>query len=412
MKTTWLTRFMRVSVLSGVIAALAASAVHAQTPEGTVITNVATVTWTDANSNSYTPVSGSASVTVGFAAGVDVVAGAASVNPASPSTANTLAFTVANLGNGTDSVSISQAISVPGVIAVTGYTFNSTTYATLAELNAALSGAAIAQAGSITIQVIYDVLSGQGGISTLYTMTAASLRTPATMDADATTILPALTAGVAVTPDGGQALQQLPSNGTNYSFTFTIQNGGTGPDDFDLLASSPGSAVITIVSVNGVAGDSARITGLASGASQTIAVVYSVANVAAGSTDTLSLRGRSVATPATLDDGFADLTVVEAAVSISKVAYRQDQATAIGAGGTVMPGEVIWYRVTVTNNGSAAASAVHVDDLLPAQLTFISASGDVAGWTISNSGNDVNADLSGSLSAGASRFFWIEVSVN
>jgi uncharacterized repeat protein (TIGR01451 family) len=398
-------------VLSGVIAALAASAAHAQTPEGTVITNVATVSWTDANSNSYTLVSGSASVTVGFASGVDVIAGAASVNPASPSTADTLAFTVANLGNGTDSVSISEAISVSGVISVTGYRYGGTTYASLAALNAALSGAAIAQSGSISIQVIYDVLSGQGGISTVYTMTAASLRVPATTDSDSTTILPALTAGVAVTPDGGQSLQRLPSNGTNYTFTFTIQNGGTGPDDFDLLASSPGSAVITIVSVNGVAGDSARITGLAAGASQTIAVVYSVANVAAGSTDTLSLRGRSVATPATLDDGFADLTVIEAAVSITKAAYRDDQATAIGAG-TVIPGEFIQYLVTVTNNGSAAASSIHVDDLLPAQLTFVSASGDAAGWTFANTGNDVDADLSGTLGAGASRSFWVRVQVN
>src|SRR5207244_12226460 len=81
------------------------------------------------------------------------------------------------------------------------------------------------------------------------------------------------------TPDGGQNVQHLPGNG--YSFTFTVQNTGNGNDNLDLLATSPGSPVITIVSVNGVAGDSTRIT-LAPAVSQTIAVVYNVANVAGG----------------------------------------------------------------------------------------------------------------------------------
>src|SRR2546427_6078659 len=48
--------------------------------------------------------------------------------------------------------------------------------------------------------------------------------------------------------------QQLPGSG--YSFTFTVQNNGNGNDNLDLLATSPGSPVITIVSVNGVAGAS------------------------------------------------------------------------------------------------------------------------------------------------------------
>src|SRR3989454_4968747 len=39
---------------------------------------------------------------------------------ASPSTADTMTFTVANAGNGTDSMTISENISVAGVITVTG----------------------------------------------------------------------------------------------------------------------------------------------------------------------------------------------------------------------------------------------------------------------------------------------------
>src|SRR5207247_9451221 len=61
-----------------VLAALALVAVAgkalAQTPEGMVITNTATATYTDANNNHYSAVSGSVSVTVGFRDGVSVTA--------------------------------------------------------------------------------------------------------------------------------------------------------------------------------------------------------------------------------------------------------------------------------------------------------------------------------------------------
>lgn len=397
--------------LAALGAAFVARPAHGQTPEGTVIRNIATVTFTDANSNAYAPVADTVDVTVGFVAGIDVIAAAATVAPASPSTADTIAFQVDNIGNGTDSVTISETISVGGIITVTGYRYAATTYGSLAALNTALSSVGIAMGGSITIQVIYDVAAGQGGQSTVYTMTATSRRDGAVSDNDATTITPNQIVAVAVTPDGGQNLQQLPSNGTNYTFTFTVTNNGNGPDAFDLIASNPGVA-ITIVSVNGVAGDSTQIIGLAAGASQNIDVIYSIGAVAAGTVDSLYLMARSVANNTFSDNGYADLTVVRPALTIAKVAYRDDQSTVIGPADRVTPGEFIQYRITVTNSGSAAASSVHVDDLLPAELTFASATGDAPGWTFANVGNDVDADLSGNLAAGGSRFFWIRASIN
>jgi uncharacterized repeat protein (TIGR01451 family) len=403
----------RMGITFGVATLLAVTAVvpaNAQTPEGTVIRNIATVSFTDANSNAYASVADTVDVTVGFVAGIDVIAAAATVGPASPSSADTLFFQVSNIGNGIDSVTVSQNISVGGIITVTGYRVGATTYASLAALNAALAGSGIAQGANITVKVVYNVIAGTGGLPTVYTLTATSRRSGGVSDNDATTITPNLVAAVAVSPDGGQNLQRLPSNGTNYTFTFSVTNNATGPDGFDLLASHPGTA-ITIVSVNGVAGDSTRITGLAAGASQSIAVVYSIGNVAAGTVDTLVLKGRSVVTPATSDNGFADLSVVRPLLTIAKVAYRDDQTTLIGAG-TVAPGEFIRYRVTVTNSGSAAASSVHIDDLLPAELTFASVAGDAAGWTFANAGNDLDADLAATLAVGASRFIWVRASVN
>jgi len=395
-------------VLTAAALALFTGTAVAQTPEGTVITNVATVTYTDANSNAYAPVSGSVAVTVGFSAGVSVTANTPSPTPATPSTANQLTFMVTNAGNGTDSVTVSQNISVAGVITVTGYEIGATPYASLAALNLALSGTAIAQAGTVQIKVNYDVAANQGGVNTVYTLTAASRRTPAATANGQSSITPAQTYAVVTTPDGAQNLQRLP--GSNYSFTFTVQNNGNGSDQFDLLASSPGSVVISIVSVNGVAGDSTRVT-LAAGASQGYAVVYNVANVAAGSTDTLNLRARSLGQPATLDDGFADLTVVKPNLTVTKQAFRDDGVTAVV--GTVLPGEFLRYRVTITNSGSTSATTVQVVDALPAELTYSSGTG--TDWSFSVAGQTITADYTatgGILAASASSSFVLRVSVN
>jgi len=402
----------RILVLTALVAAALARPVHAQTPEGTTITNTATVSFTDANSNTYSSVSASVSVTVGFAAGLDVTAASATATPAVPSTGNSLSFTVQNIGNGTDQVAISQSISVANVISVTGYVYNSTTYASLAALNTALAGANIAQGASIDVAVEYDVLAGTGGVSTILTLTATSNRDNGVSDAASTTITPAETIVVAVTPDGGQNVTRLPSNGTNYTATFTVTNNGNGPEDFDLGAAGGVNAALTIVSVNGVAGSTTQITGVTAGGSQSIDVVYSVGNVAAGTVDTVYLTATSVTDNGVDDQGAVDITVVRPALTVAKAAYRDDQTTLIGGSDEVLPGEFIQYRITVTNSGDAAASSVQIDDVLPGELTFISASGDLAGWTITNTGNTVEADLSGTLAAGASRYIWIRVQID
>ena len=405
-------RFRSAAVgLASLLTLVAAPALIAQspTPEGTVITNTATVSFTDANGNTYSAVNASVSVTVGFVAGVDV-AGAASATPASPSANNTLTFTVQNIGNGTDHVQVAENISVAGVITVTQYVFNATNYATLAALNTALAGGAgITQGSTITIQVKYDVVSNKGGVATNYRLTGTSVRDNTVSDNQVTTITPAQTYAVATTPDGGQNLQKLPSNGTNYTFTFTVTNNGNGSDNFNLVASNTGSA-ITVVSVNGVAGTSTSVT-IAAATAMNIDVVYSVGNVAAGTTDNLKLQATSVGDNTKTDDGTADLTVIRPAITVGKAAYRDNQTTVLGPTDTVLPNEFIQYKISVTNSGTTAASSVAIADNLPGQLTFSSGAGDAAGWTISNVGNNVSASLTGTLAAGATRYIWIRAQV-
>src|SRR2546422_11028670 len=188
-------RFTSSLALAAMALVAVAGEALAQTPEFFFNDTATTEIYTDANSNPYAAVSGSVSVTVGFKAGVTVTANTPTPSSASPSTADTMTFTVANAGNGTDSMTISENISVAGVITVTGYRYGATTYGTLAALNTALSSVGIAQGGSITLKIVYNVASGQGGVSTVYTLTANSRRTPATSGSAFSTITPATKIG-------------------------------------------------------------------------------------------------------------------------------------------------------------------------------------------------------------------------
>ncbi len=79
-----LSRLVLGIALLGPILGMMAHPLSGQTAEGTVITNTATVSFTDARSNTYSSVQASVNVTVGFLAGIDVTAGAATATPASP----------------------------------------------------------------------------------------------------------------------------------------------------------------------------------------------------------------------------------------------------------------------------------------------------------------------------------------
>ncbi len=80
---------------------------------------------------------------------------------------------------------------------------------------------------------------------------------------------------VSVTPDGGQSLSHLPSNGTPYSATFTVTNTGNGASTYGLKALGGAAGAVSIVSVDGVAGDTANVS-VAAGASRSVVVEYVV----------------------------------------------------------------------------------------------------------------------------------------
>ena len=413
MRTT-IRRALLAGLLLAPFAALPAQA-QTPTPENTVITNTATATWTDANGNTYTPATASVSVTVGYLAAPDV-SSPTSVTPASPSTGNELAFTITNSGNGTDQ--FSAATTAGTGVTITGYKIGATTYPTLAALNTALAGTNVTAGNSVTVTVVYTVAPGQGGQTIPVSLTATSVRTPAgptASDVSTTNVIPSVAASVVVTPDGG-TVDRLPSGTgpTTYTETFTIQNTGNRSDNFSLSTLANPGGTVSIVSVNGTAGTSGSIT-IAAGGTATVDVVYTVSNSAvAGATDDLRLTATSSNDNTKNDVGNRIIRVIRAAISMTKQAYRDDATTLVS--GTVLPGEYIRYKITVTNTGGAAATLTGtgygVTDALPSQVTYVSTADDgSAGWTISQSSGTVSASLSGTLAAGATRYFWIRVRV-
>ena len=179
-----------------------------------------------------------------------------------------------------------------------------------------------------------------------------------------------------------------------------------------LTATLNAGTAITIVSVNGTAGTSSTVS-VASGATANVTVVYTVGNVAAGTTQQLTLTATSTNTPAQSDPGDVTVRVVKAALSMTKVAYRDNQTTVINnTTDRVLPGEFIQYKITVTNGGLASASTVSITDALPAAVTYNAASGDIAAdWAISQAAGTVTANLTPALASTVSRFIWIRVQV-
>ena len=217
---------------------------------------------------------------------------------------------------------------------------------------------------------------------------------------------------VSVTPDGG-SVTRLPSNGTTYSQVFVVTNTGSLTGTYTLSATVAPAGVVTIVSVNGVAGSTGTTALLAAltGPSN-VTVVYSVATGAAtGASATITLTATSTNAPNATDTGTLAVTVARAGLSIGKQLYRDDRTTLVAGG--VATGEYVQYKVTVTSTGGADATTVSVADNIPAQVTYVTASGDLAGWAFSPASPSptLTASLTGVLTSGANRFFWIRVRV-
>lgn len=169
---------------------------------------------------------------------------------------------------------------------------------------------------------------------------------------------------VSVTPDGlAQPARRLP--GGPYSRVFTVASGASVADDYDLLVSTTGTALVAVDSVRatGLAAtarpDSFRVS-LAAGASLDVTVWYSVA--AGDSADaTLRLRARSAAVAAADDEGWVEVRRVRPALTLAKSVSPQ---TGVG------PGVELTYTLDFANAGGYDAEAVVLADDVPPEVAF------------------------------------------
>ena len=417
--------FARALALAGLTVAIAAAPATAQTPEGTQIRNIASTTFTDANANVYAAVADTVDITVGYQSGLSLTPDGGSASPASPSTGGTIALTVQHVGNGVDTVQVVESITGdPTVISVTNYNFDASNYATEALLNTALSTYEFTAGASMVITVTYDVPSGKGGLSANYQLTATSVRDGGESDAGDYDITAGETWAVAVIEQGSgndsTTADLLPGN--SQTVVFTVTNNGNGPEDFDLETSQNLGAVISVVSITGTGvtqganPDSAGVSALGVSASVDVTVTFDVANLAAGTVDSLFFLATAVANPSTTDESAYIVTIIKPSVTITKEAFT-DSGLSSPVVADVLPGQSIWYKVTVSNSsGTAAAVSIDVDDDLPSEVTYVTHGddGDPAVWTVVKSGaapEHIDATLP-TLAAGASAYFWIEVTID
>jgi uncharacterized repeat protein (TIGR01451 family) len=414
----------RVLILAGLAVGFAAMTAQAQTPEGTTIRNIATATFTDANSNSYAAIADTVDLTVGFLVGISVTPDGGSQSPASPTTGATMALTIENVGNGVDTVQVAEVLTdLSSAITITNYNWNAGNYGTIAALNTAMSTYELTMGATTVVTVTYDVAAGKGGETANYELTATSVRDGGESDPGDYDLNIGETYAVDVvetsTSQDTATVNRLPSNGTNYTVQFTVTNNGNGTEDFDLLTQRLPGTALTVISITGTGvsqggnPDSARVASLGASSSVDVTVTYSVGDVAAGIVDTLVFTGRSVAQPATLDDARLEVTVIRPSVTITKEAFEDAGFTIPAA--TVLPGQDIWYRVTVSNgSGTADASSIDVNDDLPTQVTYVSHGDDGSGWSITKLDGPpehIDATLA-TLGTGTSAYFWVRVTIN
>ncbi len=283
-----------------------------------------------------------------------------------PGTNYTRSFTVQNVGNATDSYDLLTS-KLPGtaltIVSITGSGVTQGSNPDSARL------ANVAPSATVTVTVHYSVGGGAVGPSDTLVFTARSVASPSSSDNGRLTVKVA-GQGAAVSPHA-DSVQHLPSNGTNYTARFTVQNSGNSTDSYDLLTKKRLGTALTTVSITGSGvtqgsnPDSARLANLGGGALDTVRVTYAVTNVAAGTKDTLILTARSVAAPATSDSGRLALTVMRPSLTVGRTVTRADSTS---LSGSQAPGTVLRYTLTVTNGGTSAAAGVALVDTLAAAV--------------------------------------------
>lgn len=326
------------------------------------------------------------------------------------------AVTIQNNGS-SDASNVSFADMLPA-----GETLISATSSTGGALNAngsSITGnlGTIAAGGSATVTI--DVLAN-GQISGSLSNTA-SISTPdenggtPIISAPVSTLintLPSTAADLSITKTAANNNGAVSAGGSE-TYTITVTNHGTNSANdvvvSDLLPTGAtfvsgtatvgtGSPTNLTAPTNGL--DTINLGTLAAGESATISMTVTapslpgvMVNSATVSTSSGNTNlANAAASIATAVQGTTTPTSGNVDLSISKTAATTASSINLGADET--------YTITVVNNGSANATGVVVNDVLPFGATFVSGSADLSGVNVASANGLITANV-GNLAAGA-----------
>jgi uncharacterized repeat protein (TIGR01451 family)/CSLREA domain-containing protein len=177
-----------------------------------------------------------------------------------------------------------------------------------------------------------------------------------------------------------------PLTATNVVITDVIQGGAT----FGSVVATSGGATLSSSTSTAV-----TFTVPSLGAGGLAVVVYSII---APPTGTITNTVTVAATEFDPQPANNTATVTTPVIPVANLSISKAPSFPTAIAGTITPSAQLTYTILVTNNGPSPAANVVVTDVLPAGLTFVSATG--SGWSCSNSGQTVTCTVS-SLSMGA-----------
>ena len=341
--------------------------------------NTATITGSETdptpgnNSSTSTPVP----------VGVTDLAVVKTVSNVTPNVGSNITFTITATNNGP---SAATGVSINDVLP-SGYTFVSASPSTGSWSAPNWTIGNLANGGSATLSIEATV-KATGTYANTATISGSQTDPTPGNNTSTSTPVPVANADLAVIKTVSNS---SPNVGENVTFTITASNNGpsaaTGvivndalPSGYTFVSASPSTG--TWSAPNWTIGN------LAIGGSATLAIVATVkssgnyantATISGTQPDPVSGNNSSTVTPT--PSAVADLAVVKTASTL-----------------TPTVGNNVTFTIVASNNGPSAATGVVVNEVLPAGLTFVSAS-QTAGtwsapnWTIGNLSNGANATL-------------------
>ena len=306
--------------------------------------------------------------------------------PTGVTAGQTATFTIVATNNGPSdapTVSLSDPVPANSTFASmsqnSGPVFTCTTPAAGGTGTVTCTIATLPAAASATFTLVLNTPNGASGtLSNTVTITSATADpNPANNSATTTTNVAASSADLAITKT---ATAPGVSAGADVTYTIVATNNGPSPAQnvslsdalpanttFVSMTQSAGPAfTCTTPAAGGTGTVTCTIAALASGGSATFTLVLNTSATAAG-----TISNTTTITSATGDPNAANNTST-AAVTVAAALADLSIAKSASAG-NVIPGTNVIYTIVVTNNGPATATGVTVTDVLPAAMTFVSA---------------------------------------